>query len=316
MGFKIISALCFCFFGVVFSSTSSVPFLLWTGKSYFSTSHAEYEQPFLLDDIQYSLLETKDSESQAYPEVLVAFVADKMGSNEVSQLGAAFGASEVDQLKNLKGVLSGARNSIIIDNVYPSYNKISQALIQSMRIASPHGTIIKSKLPTDTCDSILAKLETSKNIFSNKMSDLVLISFSDYVDQRVDQCIQQVNSYVNEKSNSQYISLLSADQSRVQPQLTFKTEKLEEKNDIVQTYTLLQSPVNLYASRHLFAMQNNSNSTTPAFTGPQLISPMILFGIILGFVLIFFLWQGVKHLTLIEAPIRFSHTKLVLSREY
>jgi len=271
----------------------------------------------LLDDIQYSLLETKDSESRESPEVLVAFVADQLGSSEIAQLGASFGSRDVDQLTNLKGVLSGARNSLIIDNVYPSYNKISQGLIQSLKISSPRGTIFKANLATETCESVLNKLSASPTIFSNKLSDLVLIAFSDYVDQQVDQCISRINNYVDTQTNQQYISLLSADQSR-QTQMLFQTEKLQEKDDIVKLYTLLQAPANLYASRRLFALSGNgtTNSTTPEWTGPQYISPMILFGIILGFVLIFFFWQGVKHLTLIEAPVRFSHTKLVLSREY
>jgi len=220
------------------TSSSSVPFFLWTGRSYFSTSHAEYEQPFLLDDIQYSLLETKDLESHESAEVLVAFVADKLGSSEVAQLGAAFGAGGSDKLQNLKNVLSGARNSLIIDNVYSSYNTISQGLIQTRSISSPRGSNIKANLATETCDSVLNKLETSKIIFSNQVSDLVLITFSNYVDQHVDQCIERVTRYVETQANQKYISLLSADQSRVNPQLIFQTEKINQKKMILWSCTV------------------------------------------------------------------------------
>jgi len=163
---------------------------------------------------------------------------------------------------------------------------------------------------------VLGKLDSSPKIFSNGITDLILVAFSDYEGQQVDQCLQRVNTYVQEKVAQKYIALLSADAPRAEPKLTFSSEKLFE-NDIV-TYSLLSQPATLPLNTlRLFARaDNNTNGTTPFFVGPQFISPAILFGILLGFMLIFFLWQGIYQLTVIEAPVRFSHTKLQLSREY
>jgi len=191
-------------------------------------------------------------------------------------------------------------------------------LIESVKVASPQGSIITANLATENCDGVLGKLGSSENIFSNGATDLILVTFSNYGDQHVDQCLQRVNTYVQEHANQQYICLLSADESRIEPQLAFSPEKLLE-NDIVNKYNLLAqnvAPVNLHFSRKLLQADNGTNTTAPFYVGPQYISPAILFGILLGFVLIFFLWQGIYQLTQIEAPVRFSHTKLQLSREY
>jgi len=161
----------------------------------------------------------------------------------------------------------------------------------------------------------LAKLESFKSVFSNEIIDLLLISFSDYEAQQVDTCLQRVNTFVQNHVNQNYIALLSADQSPLQPQLLFSNEKVLE-NDIVAEYSLLaqKTSVNVFTSRKL--LQAPTNTTPPFFVGPQFISPAILFGIILGFALIFFLWQGIYQITLIEPPVRFSHHRLQLSREY
>jgi len=317
MGYSLNFVVPFCLFGVVLS-TSSVPLFLWTGKSYFSNRHAELSKPLLLEDIQYTfsyMLQTPDLESSGVPEVVVAFVAQKMGTSEVSQMGAGFALNAPDQLVHLKEALSTARNSLTIPYLYPNQKKISHSLIQSLHVASPQGIVVQSNLESETCSNLLNKLESSSSLFSNGLTDIILVTFSDYQAQHVDQCLQQVNTYVQGHCNQQYIALLSADEARYDPQLTFEKEKVE--NDIM-TYSLLSQsagvPLNLN-TRKLFAA-NNTNSTTPFFVGPQYISPAILFGILLGFVLLFFLWQGIYQLTLIEGPVRFSHTKLQLSREY
>jgi hypothetical protein len=301
----------FCFFGVALS-TASVPLFLWTGKSYFSSRHVELSKPFLLEDIQYTfsyMLQNHDLEAQGAPEVLVAFVAEKLGSSDIPQMSAAFGGK--DQLVNLKEALSSARNSLTIPYLYPNQKTMSKSLVESLTVTSPSGRTINSNLATETCSSVVSKLESAQNIFYNGVTDLILVAFSDYEGQQVDQCLQQVNTYVQNHANQKYIALLSADAARVEPQLTFSNEKLLE-NDIV-AYSLLSqpaTPVN-FNTKKLFA-QNGTNSTAPVFIGPQYISPAILFGILLGFVLIFFLWQGVYQLTLIEAPVRFSHTTVQL----
>jgi hypothetical protein len=259
------------------------------------------------------MLKNPDLESQGAPEVVVAFVADKMGSSEIPQMGAAF-TNTRDQLVNLKTALNTARNSLTIPYLYTSQRKMSQSLIQSLQISS-QGSVLSSNLATERCDAVLGKLEASPAVFSNGITDLILISFSDYTGQQVDECLQRVNTYVQEHVKQQYIALLTADAPHVDPKLTFSNDKLLE-NDIV-SFSLLSQSANLPLTMRLFARapSNNTNST-PFFVGPQFISPAILFGILLGFVLIFFLWQGIYQLTQIEAPVRFSHAKLQLSREY
>jgi len=293
-------------------STASVPLFLWTDKSYFSSPHQDLVQPLLLEDIEYTF--SHSLKSLGTPEIIVAFVAKQLASNEISQMGSAFGANTKDQIQHLKAALSSARNSLTVPYLYTSQKQISQSLIQSLKTSSPQGTIIQGNFATETCDNVLAKLESFKSVFSNEITDLLLISFSDYEAQQVDTCLQRVNTFVQNHVNQNYIALLSADQSPVEPQLIFSNEKLE--NDILTEYSLFaqKTPVNLFTSRKL--LQTNTNTTTPVFVGPQFISSAILFGILLGFALLFFLWQGIYQITLIEPPVRFSHNRLQLSREY
>jgi len=100
----------------------------------------------------------------------------------------------------------------------------------------------------------------------------------------------------------------------VQIQTAFSTVKSDSDipnwEMVDKTYQTVQ-----FNSKRTNLMAKTTNSTG-GYTGPQYITPAIMFGILLGFSLIFFLWTGLSNIIAIEAPVRFSHHKLQLSKEY
>jgi len=298
----------------VWSLSSPVPLFLWTGENYFPINHVELTNAISLEDLESSLVEVaKTASSTTAPEVLVAFLAEKMGSSDIAQLGAAYTTdTSQDKLPALKELLT-SQNSFVAPHVYTNGEKTSNVLsraVQSVSTYSASGQIIKFNLQNNNCDALLNTLE-SNSVCSNGALDLVLVSFSDYQAQQVDQCLQRVQTSLNSKCQQRYISLLSAEETN-EPKRTFLTERVE--NDLLSFTQPSFTTVSAYTNkRTLFAAVNG---TTPVFVGPQYMSSAILFGILLGFVLLFFVWQGVSQLTSIQTPVRFSHTKLQLSREY
>jgi len=306
--------------------SSPVPLFLWTGQPYFSADHAEVSHPLNSDDFQTTLLHLFDDqidpratlssylsdEVAVTPEVVVAFIASKLGSSQASQLGGAF-STQHDQMKKLKTTLAEARSSLTLPFLYSNSGKFSSYLNDAVSAASPGASTLSYALE-DSCETALGNLQQHPDLFSNNRLDLVTIYFSDYQSQQVDDCVSRLTDYVKTQSSGKYLALLSAEDSNVQIQTAFSTVK--EDVD-VPNWEMIDKPYTStqFNVKRTNLMANSGNSTT-GYTGPQYITPAIMFGILLGFCLLFFLWTGISNIATIEAPVRFSHHKLQLAKEY
>jgi len=246
------------------------------------------------------------------PEVVVAFIASKLGSSQVSQLGGAF-SPQHDQMKKLKTTLAEARSSLTLPFLYSNSGKFSSHLNDAVSAASPRASTLSYALE-DSCETALGNLQQRSDLFSNNRLDLITIYFSDYQSQQVDDCVSRVTDYVKTQSNGKYLALLSAEDSNVQIQTAFSTVK---PGSDIPNWEMIDKPYQTvqFNSKRTTLMAKTSNSTG-GYTGPQYITPAIMFGILLGFSLVFFLWTGLSNIIAIEAPVRFSHHKLQLSKEY
>jgi len=292
--------------------------------------HTEVSRPVSAEDLQSTLLhlfDQTDSHSTlaqylsqdpaGTPEVLIAFVADKMGSSQASQMGGAY--SSQDQLIDLKSTLVHSRSSLTVPYLYTNGKKLSTFLVDTVSSVSPAATILSATASSSSeCDSLLNTLSQSTGMYNNGRIDLVLVSFQDYVTQNVGDCVARVSERVKKATGDKYLALLSAEASNHNVQLTFPTEDQTKDLPDFRFLTSVSSHqarrTNLLAKRGLLAKVGASSDNQN--TGPQYISPAILFGILLGFVLLFFFWSGVSQIIAIEAPVRFSQHKLQPSKEY
>jgi len=203
--------------------------------------------------------------------------------------------------------LTSSQSSLIAPYLYLDDNRVSDNLAYAVSMNSPTsrtfvGQSVQSS-GSDTlsgCDALLAQLQENSEVFSNGKTDLVMLQFQQY-DSTTDACLQRLNSYVNTRTNN-YIALLSADESSTNVITSFREKSQSEGMYTVHTRRLLKS--------------TDSGNTT--YTGPQYITPSILFGILLSFLLIFILWTGLSCILYIEVPVRFpeAHPKDSLSKEY
>jgi hypothetical protein len=295
---------------------SPVPLVLWSGQRAFLDDHAEVAEVLKFQDIhntfsklvnpttfstrRSSALDSYVYQGYGHPEVLVAFVGATMGSSEFAM--AEGGYSE--KTSSLQNTLSSAQSTLVAPYVF-SDGRISDDLVHTVA-ANPQSKIVTVHLSegqgsTSGCSSLLAQLQENKNIFSNDVSDLVLVKFSSYNSQ-IGDCVKRVMDVVKSNTDN-HLALLSADQPSTQVLMAFNTEEI----------AAAAPPKRL--RRSFLQASSSDNSTYP---GPQYITPTILWGLLLSFFLLFILWQALYCLLSIETPARFSYQYPVhsLAKEY
>jgi hypothetical protein len=286
--------------------SSPVPLLLWSGQRAFLNDHEQVAETLNFNDVHTTVKKllipsssptrkTSPLDSYIYqgygsPEVLVAFIAGAMGSSELAHAGGGY--SQAPAAHALQGVLSGAQSILTAPYVFPEDERLSDDLVHTM-LASPKSQVIASQLTKGQsagCDSLLNHLQENQKIFSNDVSDLVLVQFSLY-DTESAECMKRVMDYVKTQTD-RHLGLLSADQSSKHITMAFPSTE-----EVFGPYRPTHVPRRL--------LQTTSNSTQP--TGPQYITSTILFGLLLGIGLLFILWQGLYCLLTIETPVRYSY---------
>jgi len=233
---------------------------------------------------------------------LVAFVGATMGSSEFALAEGGYS----QKTSSLQNVLSSAQSVLVVPYVFTEGRQLSDDLVRTISTTNPQAKIITVHLSEDRgstsgCNSLLARLQESKNIFSNDMSDLVLVKFSSY-DSQIGDCVKRVMDVVKSNTDN-HLALLSADHPSTEVLMAFNTEEI----------AAAAPPKSL--RRSFLQASSTSNSTT---TGPQYITPTILFGLLLSFFLLFVLWSALVCLLTIETPTRFSYQYPVhsLAKEY
>jgi len=286
---------------------SPVPLLLWSGQRAFLDDHAEVEQALKFHDIRNTLsklvnpssarksspLDSYVYQGYGHPEVLVAFVGAAMGSSEFALAEGGYS----QKTSSLQNVLSSAQSLLVVPYVFPEGRQLSDDLERTMSnseskiiTAQLSDYVVEDQGSTSGCNSLLARLQENKNIFSNGVSDLVLVRFSSY-DSQIGDCVKRVMDVVKSNTDN-HLALLSADHPSTEVSMAFNLEEI----------AAAAPPKHLRAS----FLQQNDNSTNTT-TGPQLITPTILTGLLLGFFLLFVLWSALVCLLTIETPARFSY---------
>jgi len=283
------------------ASKSPVPVFFWSGQRSFSLDHGETGESLESQDLANALKQIVNPSErlpskldqhislEGAPEVVVAFVASQWDSRQLEKLP-------------LKDLLSHSTSSLVAPYLY-SEGRVSDALggalatAPSRVIAAQLSGNRKTRGTLSGCDALMASLHENEQIFSDGLTQLVLTTFNKY-DGPTGACIRRVNEYIKSQTD-RYVGLVSADDAK-----PIYTEFAEEESTA--------SP----GGRRLLQLKASNTSST--YTGPQYVTPSILFGVLLSFFLIFVLWMGVSCLMSVEGPVRFAyqHPTHSLTKEY
>jgi len=276
---------------LAFTTEAPVPLFLWSGESYLSgntvgefVTHSEIGT--LLSHLGKStnnqrgvLHQQVDTLSSSKPEIVFAFIYDKLSSSDVSR--------NTDKFSTLKSVLSSSKSKLTFPYVTPQ----STCFVLSLNTRfDPETTTLIGD--ANGCQSFLSELDSDLSIFSNGRTDLVIIQGQDPTEGG--RCLQTMTDYVNSKTNGHFVGVLSADVATAQVTMAF--------------------PESAPSSASFSTLSTSSSSSNPV--GPQYITPDILLALGVSWGVLSILVFMVYCTMSIETPLRYSSTPLPLSKEY
>jgi len=318
---------------VAHASNAAVPLFMWTGRPYFnehsaaidSLSEAEFRQMFtriastkqeITSDMKYLNTPVYYSKMHKGPEVIVAFVFNELSSGVASRESGAYSVASSSvpvntQFAYLKSSLAQSSSSFSAP-FYLNESPISEDIISMHRVIAPRAMVFATEIDGDEhgaadqvslsgCDALLNHLTEHPHIYSNAEPDLVLVKYS--IMDRSDQCMARITDHINQKSGGNYLAVFSADRASAAPLQTSFAE-----TDAHLSGTNLARRMNTFATA-------TANRTT-VFPGVTVVTPSVLWGLILALIMIIALSCGVCWIQSIETPARFTSTPLQLSKEY
>jgi hypothetical protein len=303
---------------------ASVPLYMWSEQLYFSaggSSHLRSEKVLSQSQLSQTidqLLEPPTTSKLAVPEVVLAFVHNKLGTSQAARYSGAYSHStppdDAAGFSYLQEAMAESRSSVVFPYVVDTKAdegslSISEQLISSVSRVNPSAQTIAFQLgqenPEDFegdavegCDALLAHIQDEgADVFSNGRTDLILVKAQKPEDMK-DVCVKRVDAYVNQATEGKSLSLLSADASSSPIQLTFDA-----------------APQQLFQARGP-GLRQAADGATIVYVGPEYINSGILTGLLVSFLLIFIAMCAVSCLMSIETPVRFGDRMLQIGKEY
>lgn len=286
------------------ASSSPVPAFLWSGESLFKGSCLEGGSNLHLsanDLVQglQSFEKGKDAQMplslQQYTNInkegvqtIVAFMFSEIDQSQLSKVTGAY-ANGNTNAHYLKDMLQKSKSCLTVPSIdYAVDTTLSAALAANGKSTSLK---LEGASPKEACRALMSNLKSRS--FSSSETDILLINV-EKADNLNGECVQQVLSYVQQKSTS-YLALVSADKVSCGVKLNFAEGAHNQRS-------LLSSPV-------------GASKVYPYYTGPQYISGPILFGLLMGFFFISILLFVVSMMSSIQSPPRFPVVPLQIARE-
>lgn len=187
---------------------------------------------------------------------------------------------------------------------------LSKTLSNSLGL-NPKAQVVSYQLGSSNCGAILAQIRDNSELFGNEATDLLTLRPQD--DSPLDSgCVKRIIELVLAKTKNNVVFTISSDEpTRITTD--FPTPALQSH----QLFSLERDDKKLRALMEVdeeTAPRVPRNVTTPGAL--QYISTPILTGLMLGFVLLIFLFIGVGCLMSIDAPQRFATEALPVPKEY
>jgi len=167
--------------------------------------------------------------------------------------------------------------------------------------------VVSYQLGASNCGAISTQIRDNSELFANGVTDLLTLRpEGDSLDVG---CVKRIIELVSAKTNNHVVFTLSADEGS-----TIITDFSNEAVQSHQFYSLNRDDKKLRSLLETDGPAAPRNATTPGAL--QYISTPILTGLMLGFVLLIFLFIGVGCLMSIDAPQRFATEALPVPKEY
>jgi len=239
------TALIFLFLTSVFFSlsrkTNDVPIFIWSGESYFNGQNKVVSE-YLTSESVYSFLESffKQEDTGSFfqfrtskklnPEVFVLFLESKLRTDQVSRNGGALSTLKKLMEKEKCSLydpyldLDGSFNPFVVNLAYEAKNfgaKIiytgqGSQLLQNLIKRVPELQVVK-----------LEEFQEISDIFSNGVTDLVIVEIPEPRFKETDQFIKTVQTNLEEKT-SNYIGVYTALEFDYPPSFEFERRAVFE----------------------------------------------------------------------------------------
>eukprot|EP00808_Paulinella_micropora_P030845 g53586.t1 len=302
------------------AKAQTIPLFMWSGQSYFESGNAVSENLAVHDVVSaIQKIGSKHTEthclssylkaSEQKPEVVVAFVAEELGTAQASKLAGGYSSVyAATGLRDLKAQLDSAASHLQVPYVTlsgPSVSELLRAKVSTKvdKNAQVMSTSLSGKNGLDrieACNDLISDIQNNAGMFENGVTDLVLVRFRHAEEEVAGECLRKVMTVVR-RATSKYLALYSADSA---PGVHAPTK-----------LTLDANMLNAAQRRSMLEPATNTNNFTYecekyGYCGPVYVTGDIMFAILLVLFMIFVFWTGVASLLEVSAPPRFAYQNL------
>jgi len=281
-----------------------VPLVMWSGKSHFPASHPSVDTGVNSNELNCvlhaltktahncnanSLVQNVQSSADA-PSVIVAFVVAKMGTQDFTRAVGAFGGEAF--LSQTATAIHVSGSSITAPLFFRDSTGSNADMIR------PFGTRTAVFDSHATGASIVAELR-AQSIGTGAKTDVVIVNI-DELSSTTDALIQTVTAFVSERTQKNFVAILTADSAARNIDLHFDAG---------------------HASRSLLGfesieLQQATKATATDYPGPQYITSNIWLGLMVAGFLVFTLFVGISVVTSIQPPVRYPRRNFQVKKEY
>jgi hypothetical protein len=322
----------FLVYGERETGSSVVPLFLWSKNAYFIgraiDGHQTVPDVVQVADVRSlftrlishsnpnSKLASYVDTSHGAPEVILAFIYPQLSSTHASHLTSAYASNSNPSF--LQTSVSSSTSSVAVPYVLSSAS-LSDTLVSLVSTASSKAQVVASQLESKQnsgmtgCNALLNHLQEDPAIFSNGLTDLILLSYDDTQDH--ENCMSRVVSHVDSHTNGAFVAVLTGEPSHVPIKMVFAdgTEPTSFWNGpLVMTEFSLDS--NKPQNPKILSVYNNAYWTT--YPGVTRVTPNTLGALFFAFFMDFVIYTGVTCVMSIETPVRFGTAPLQLAKEY
>jgi hypothetical protein len=232
------------------------------------------------------------------PEAVLSFFYPQLGRTKAGHASA---------VQLLEEILGSSKSCVSAPFVEVESGSLSKTLSNSLSL-NPKAQVVSYQLGASNCGSILMQIRDNAELFGNEATDLLTLRSSD--DTPLDSgCVKRIIELVSSKTKNNVVFTFSADEP-TQIITDFASEAVQSQ----KLYSLSRDDKKI---RSLLETTDGEAPRSNANPGAlQYISTPILTGLMLGFVLLIFLFIGVGCLMSIDAPQRFATEALPVPKEY
>jgi len=272
---------------------------------------------------QDSLMNYVSKTNKIMPEVVVAFVYSKMDSADAARQSGAYSSTRNHgALSFLKEALTQSKSSLTVPHVLieRSTTSTSVQLTDVFSSLEPTPEIVALELTggkneiedrvdenLSGCKVLLDHVNGNKWMFSNLVTDLIMVKADDFKDVHKD-CITMLMDEVNTLTSGHFVAMLTADMAKTDIVKFFPTS-WKKGNHLEQR----QRPVLLASQGAYILSAATTNSTT--WPGVKYVTGNILFALLLGLFMLITVLCGVNCLLSIETPQRLSRRKYNIGKQ-